>query len=75
LGICRWLYKVYKTLQIKNTKLYTFEIIYHIIASVNPRFSLENGVFWRVLARFRMTIWQCKAGVNPCFWGENGDWF
>jgi hypothetical protein len=47
-GEIRWIWdKVYKTLQIKNTKLYTFEIICQIIASVNPIFELKTRFFGR----------------------------
>jgi hypothetical protein len=48
------LYRGYKTLQIKNTKLYTFEIFCQIIASANPVFESEM----RFLGGFSCAILQ-----------------
>jgi hypothetical protein len=64
--------RILQNLTNKKTKLYTFEIDCQILASANRRYLIGNEVFWPFLARFRMTIWQCKVSVNPGFWSENG---
>jgi hypothetical protein len=55
-------YRVYKRLQNKNTKLYTFEKFYQFIAFINPVFELEM----RFLGGFLCAILHFLRKVDTC---------
>jgi hypothetical protein len=65
--------KKYKTLHLEKAKLYTLEIIYRIIASINLCFWAENEVFGRFILRNFTVFAQGLHLCQPRFWAENGD--
>jgi len=64
--------RIYKTLQIKNTKLYTFEKFYQIIASVNPVFRLKTGFFGGFPCAILHFLRRVYTSVNPVFESKTG---